>query len=129
MPLSVCLYLTSGVCTLEALQQVVKGVAERAVGVRVEVVAASVGDLHQSDVELVASGGHALVLAFNVGIADAATRAKAKQLDVSVSREVVIYRLEDELVRIMGDQLPKERVLKKEVMNWLIWATSLVLLL
>ncbi|KAJ1433792.1 hypothetical protein B484DRAFT_301361, partial [Ochromonadaceae sp. CCMP2298] len=99
----------------QALKQVVQGIALRAVDdICLEVVGASVGDVTPSDVELASSGGEALVLAFNVGIQDAATRAAAKQLDVPIHRDEVIYRLEDELVRAMLAYLPKERVVKIE---------------
>lgn len=105
-----------GVGTLEALRQVVNGVASRTLrDIRIEVVGASVGDVNVSDVELAATGGEALVLAFNVGIVDGEARSKAKMLDVNITRNDVIYRLEDELVRVILAQLPKERSLEREV--------------
>jgi translation initiation factor IF-2 len=105
-----------GVGTLEALKQIVKGIQSRALqDVVVDVVGASVGDVNVSDIDLAASGGEALVLAFNVGITDGATRSRAKMLDVNICRNDVIYRLEDELVRVMLAHLPKERTLEREV--------------
>ena len=105
-----------GIGTLEALKQIVNGIASRALqDVSVNIVGASVGDVSLSDVELAASGGDALVLAFNVGIVDSAARSKAKMLDVNICRNNVIYRLEDELVRTMLSHLPKERSLQTEV--------------
>jgi translation initiation factor IF-2 len=105
-----------GVCTLEALRQIVKGIASRASSdVHVEIVGSSIGDVNLSDIELATSGGEPLVLAFNVGIADAATRSMAKQRDVTICRDDVIYRLEEELVKTMVSYLPKERTLVKEV--------------
>ena len=54
-----------GVGTLEALKQIVKGIQSRALqDVVVDVVGASVGDVNVSDIDLAASGGEALVLAF-----------------------------------------------------------------
>jgi translation initiation factor IF-2 len=105
-----------GVGTLEALKQIVQGIASRAVqDIQICVVGTSIGDVNTSDVELAASGGDALVLAFNVGIADTATRSMAKMKDVNICRDDVIYRLEDELVRTMLSHLPKERSLVREV--------------
>lgn len=105
-----------GVGTLEALKKVVQGIASRAMkDVRVEVVGATVGDVNLNDVELAAAGEDSLVLAFNVGVVDAETRSKAKMLDVNICRSDIIYRLEDELVRVMLANLPKERTLEREV--------------
>lgn len=105
-----------GVCTLEALKKVVSNIAARALEyVRVEVVGSSVGDVTSSDLDLLSSGDKGLVLGFNVNIVDGQTRSLAKQLDIAVCRDNVIYRLEDELVRVMSEYLPKERVLEQEV--------------
>jgi len=105
-----------GVCTLEALKKVVSNIAARALEyVRVEVVGSSVGDITSSDLDLLSSGDKGLVLGFNVNILDGQTRSLAKQLDIAVCRDNVIYRLEDELVRVMSEYLPKERVLEQEV--------------
>ena len=105
-----------GVGTLEALKQIVQGIASRAVSeVEIVVVSSAVGDVSTSDVELVAAGGDGLILAFNVGIVDSETRSMAKVRDVNIVRDDVIYRLEDELVRTMLSHLPKERSLQREV--------------
>lgn len=106
-----------GVCTLEALKKVVSNIAARALEyVRVEVVGSSVGDVTSSDLDLLSSGDKGLVLGFNVNIVDGHTRSLAKQLDIAVCRDNVIYRLEDELIRVMSEYLPKERVLEQEVL-------------
>lgn len=106
-----------GVGTLEALKQIVNGIVSRIVqDISINVVAATVGDVSGSDIELVAAaGGESLILAFNVGVVDGDTRSMAKQLDVNICRDDVIYRLEDELVNTMLSYLPKERELQKEV--------------
>jgi hypothetical protein len=39
----------------------------------------------------------------------------AKELDVRIVRDTVIYRLEDELRALIESLLPKERVLTREV--------------
>ena len=103
-----------GVGTLEALEQVVKGLGERTTDVTITVADASVGDVTRSDVERAFTVGNALVLAFNVGLADSATRASAKELDVTIMRDSVIYRLEDSLRTAMQAQMPKERSLVRE---------------
>ena len=59
--------------------------------------------------------GEALILGFNVGIADNNTKMTAKQLDVNICKDEVIYRLEDELVKTVEALLPKDRVVTKEV--------------
>ena len=103
-----------GVGTLQALEQVVKGLGERTSDVTITVSDASVGDITRSDVERAFTVGNALILAFNVGLADSATRACAKELDVSIMRDTVIYRLEDSLRSAMQAQMPKERSLVRE---------------
>lgn len=105
-----------GVGTLEALKQIVGGIASRAVqDLEICIVGSAVGDVNTNDVEMAASGGDALILAFNVNITDSNTRSMAKMKDVNICRDNVIYRLEDELVRVMLSHLPKERSLQREV--------------
>jgi len=103
-----------GVGTLEALEQVVKGLSERTSDVTITVADASVGDVTRSDVERSFTVGNALILAFNVGLADSATRSSAKEHDVKIVRDTVIYRLEDALRLAMQTQMPKERSLVRE---------------
>jgi translation initiation factor IF-2 len=55
-----------------------------------------------------------MILAFNVSVADNTTKLKAKQLDVDIVRDDVIYRLEDALKHRIEDLLPQERVETKE---------------
>ena len=103
-----------GVGTLEALEQVVNGLGRRTRDVTITIVDASLGDVCRSDIERAFNVGNALILAFNVGLADSATRASAKELDVSIIRDTVIYRLEDSLRESMQAQMPKERSLVRE---------------
>lgn len=103
-----------GVGTLQALEQIVSSLGQRTSDVTVSVADASIGDVSRSDVERAFTMGNALVLGFNIGLADSATRACAKELDVSIIRDTVIYRLEDSLRTAMQAQMPKERTLISE---------------
>lgn len=103
-----------GVGTLEALEQIVNGLGRRTKDVTITISDASVGDVCRSDIERAFNVGNALILAFNVGLADSATRASAKELDVAIIRDTVIYRLEDSLKDAMQAQMPKERSLVRE---------------
>lgn len=121
-----------GLGPLEALRKVVTAIANQSSEVSVRMLGSSVGDIHLGDVERasVAQLGkegdknkgkgpvavsYPLLLAFNVNVADAATRATAKELDVKIVRDSVIYRLEDELINLIETCLPKERFLHLEV--------------
>lgn len=50
-----------------------------------------------------------------MGVADANTRNEAKELDVRIVRNSVIYRLEDELKGAMESVMPMDKVLTREV--------------
>ena len=98
-----------GVGTLDALAKVVTELGKRTDDVVLKIVEQSVGDITRSDVEHAGTSG-AAVFGFNVGLADSATRAVAKELDVAVNRDTIIYRLEEALVDQMERALPRERV-------------------
>ncbi len=59
--------------------------------------------------------GNAVILCFNVGIADHQTRTAAREQDIKVVTEKVVYRLEEELQRNMELLMPKERIIHVEV--------------
>lgn len=125
---------------LEALQRIVDEIA-RACGddVSVRVAASGVGSVTQSDVDILGSSSSSssssssaasssssssssvtssvtetMILAFNVSVADNATKAKAKQLDMDIVRDDVIYRLEDALKTRIEELLPAERIETRE---------------
>lgn len=110
--------------TIEALVKVVEGLSKRAEKkVVVNIVSSGVGEVTKVDIERAASldlvgagtgGGDACVLAFNVNLADSYTRTMAKEKDIRVFRDTVIYRLEDELKTVMASVLPKIRTLNME---------------
>lgn len=79
--------------TADALEKVVSDLARRSKEVTVEVVGASVGDITQSDLEVLGSikDAETCVLAFNVGVADSSTRNMAKELNIRISRNTVCY--------------------------------------
>lgn len=74
---------------------------------------AAVGSVSQSDLDLLQGGAQGsatpLILAYNVGIADQATKTRMKQLDVDVVQDDVIYRLEEVLRGRIEDSLPAVR--------------------
>ena len=105
-----------GVGTLQALEQVVSATAAKTKDVVVSIVATSVGDVTQSDIERAStvSNSVTIVLGFNIGVADAGARSLAKELDVRIVRDTVIYRLEDELKSTMENLMPKDKTLTRE---------------
>ena len=103
-----------GVGTLDALSKLVLGLAARTKDVHLQLADCEVGDITRSDVERAVTVGQAVILGFNVGIADSVTRAMAKEMDVKIVRDTVIYRLEDELRAVMESHMPKERALTRE---------------
>jgi translation initiation factor IF-2 len=99
---------------VEALRRVAKDVAGCTSQVDVRVIDASVGVVTVSDVERLTSLGDSLVLGFNVKIADNTTKATAKQVDVPIELDNVIYRLEEVLVEHIEKLLPKDRMVTKQ---------------
>jgi len=97
-----------GVGSLEALDQVCRTIGKRTREVELNIVHQSVGDINKRDIET-ASSSDAVVLGFNVNVADGGTRALAKELDVTTQSDNIIYRLEEKLVEAMQNLLPKER--------------------
>jgi translation initiation factor IF-2 len=104
-----------GVGTLEALQNVIKNVVSMTSDVHINVVGAAVGDVNQSDLDRALTVGNTIVLGFNINIIDADTRLSAKESDIKIFRDTVIYRLEDHLKDEMENKLPKERDRKSVV--------------
>lgn len=103
-----------GVGTLDALRKLVEGLNSRTTDVTVNIIGTSVGDVTKSDVEFADTASGALILGFNIGVADASTRTIAKEQDVRIVRDTVIYRLEDELMASMTALMPKQRLLHPE---------------
>lgn len=103
-----------GVGTLDALRKLVEDLSARTSDVMVKIIGAAVGDVTKSDVEFADTASGALVLGFNIGVADASTRSIAKEQDVRIVRDTVIYRLEDELLASMTALMPRQRLLHSE---------------
>jgi len=103
-----------GVGTLEALQNVVKNVGSMTSDVAINVIASSVGDVSQTDLDRALTVGNSFILGFNINVIDADTRQSAKESDIKIFKDTVIYRLEDHLKEQMEFKIPKERVLVKE---------------
>lgn len=103
-----------GVGTLQALNNVIKGLGDRTQDVEVLIKSSGIGPITMSDIEKAATIGNTTILAFNVGYIDGETRAAAKEMDIAVVSDSIIYRLEDELGKKILDQMPKERILQLE---------------
>ena len=107
VPISLNVILKAdGVGTSEALEKVVKGVDNRSTDVELNVIGNSVGDINSSDVELAINADNVIILGFNIGIADTTTRNQAKQNDIKIVRDSVIYRLEDSLIEKISSLVP-----------------------
>lgn len=104
-----------GTGTVDALSQVVKGVASRTNEVLVNVVHAGVGAVNQNDVNMADVSGDCEILAFNVGLLDAHTRMLAKECEVHIETSDIVYRLEEQLIKKMGTMMPIEKVFTREV--------------
>ena len=113
IPLNVILK-ADGVGTSEALEKVVQGVGNRSNDIEVKIIGNSVGDINSTDVELAIDAKNVIILGFNIGIADNSTRNEAKQNDITIVRNSIIYRLEDALVEKMTSLMPQERILKEQ---------------
>lgn len=124
-----------GMGTLQALQYLVDNIASKVKDiVDVKVIRASVGDVTSSDVNVAATASMltdktkhekeanvqaacsaATILGFNVNIIDSQTRSALKMGDVNFVRNTVIYRLEDHLLSMIQDYMPKEKIETVEV--------------
>jgi translation initiation factor IF-2 len=104
---------------LNALRNIVDGLAERADEVGVHVIGASVGEVTPGDVNLASmseeDGQKATILGFNVKEPTGSVRTLVKQHDVTVIQNDVVYRLEEALEAIMVEHMPEERHLTVEV--------------
>eukprot|EP01041_Mallomonas_annulata_P010399 gene10399-21684_t len=103
-----------GIGSLEALKSLVNNLASRTKDVIVRIIGSSLGDVTRSDIDLANSSDGALILGFNIGIVDAGTRSAAKEHDIRIMRDTVIYRLEDELKATMLSMMPRLRILHLE---------------
>ena len=77
--------------------------------INLKIVSLDVGDITRGDVET-ASTSNAIVLGFNVKVADSTTRSMAKEQDVSIARDNIIYRLEEKLREKMQNCMPLIKV-------------------
>jgi translation initiation factor IF-2 len=104
-----------GIGTLEALQKIVASVNERSTDATVRVIAASVGTIVKSDIELVASAKNPNIFAFNVGLSSSSMKHVAKQAGVEIVSDTVIYRLEDDMIAKLENMMPKLKTVTLEV--------------
>lgn len=104
---------------LQALQHIIDGVQKRLQGVSILVISSGVGTINQSDVNLAALSAEKLerasIIGFNIPQPIAAVRSLAKENDVQIYTNDVLYRLEEALEEVVKEHMPEERVLTVEV--------------
>jgi translation initiation factor IF-2 len=104
---------------LSALQHILDGIQKRLQGVSVLVVSTGIGTINQSDINLASmsqdKGERATVIGFNVPSPLPAVRSLAKENDVEIYTNEVLYRLEEALEEVIKEHMPEERVLTVEV--------------
>lgn len=98
---------------LSALRSITDALSERAVDVIVHIIGSSIGDITPGDLalaRLVKDGAPATILGFNINNPTNLIRTSAKQNDVMITTNSVIYRLEEALEEVMKSQMPVERI-------------------
>ena len=110
----------NSVGTLEALRQIVASLSSRTTDVNVRYIKGSVGNVCKTDIDAATVSGSStgvstMILGFNVDHTDHSVRSFAKQHDISVVLDTVIYRLEDALKLSMMDMMPKVKILTLQV--------------
>jgi len=111
---------TSG--SLNALITLIEDLNNSCKDINIHIIHSSIGDITKSDIEMASSAEregerereNAVILGFNVGIADGSTRQLSKLKDVQIIKDSVIYRLEDAVKGLMESSLPKIRTLQSE---------------
>lgn len=105
-----------GLGSLEALKTLVNQIVTVSKeDIQVKILDASVGEVTMSDIERASTATDSLVLAFNVNTIDTNTKRSAKQLDVIIHSDEVIYRLEEELINKIYWILPKQKNMTLQV--------------
>mmetsp|Transcript_1744 Transcript_1744/g.2728 ORF Transcript_1744/g.2728 Transcript_1744/m.2728 type:complete len:1001 (-) Transcript_1744:35-3037(-) len=102
---------------LNALKEIIENLSQRTDDVVIHIIRESVGDVTPSDVQLAtvsSDGENACILGFNVGEGPSSVRSLAKQNDVRVVTNSVVYRLEEAMEEIMHQYMPEERHLVSE---------------
>ena len=104
----------------EAATNLIAGLGDGGRTVRASVVRARAGPVCESDVELAscAGGGTGVVLAFNTGVEPGARELAARR-GVRVLEHSVIYRIAEDVVRLMESRLP-------DVVSWRVLGDGLV---
>lgn len=98
---------------LNALRSITDGLSDRTNDVIIHIIGSSIGDVTPSDVslaKLVKDSPPATILGFNINNPNNAIRTSAKQNDVVISTDSVIYRLEEVLEDVMKSHMPMERI-------------------
>jgi translation initiation factor IF-2 len=109
---------------LSALQHVIENIQKRLQqqhggGVCLHVISSSIGTINQSDITLASMSQekleHAVIIGFNVPQPLTTVRALAKENDVEIYTNDVLYRLEEAIEEVVKEHMPEERVLTVEV--------------
>lgn len=98
---------------LNALRTITDALSERTDDVIIHIIGSSIGDVTPSDLslaKLVKDSPPATILGFNINSPNNSIRTSAKQNDVLISTDSVIYRLEEVLEDVMKSHMPVERV-------------------
>jgi translation initiation factor IF-2 len=108
-----------GTGTLDALSKIVSDITSNVKEYcELAIISSSVGDITQADVEKCSSSGtDCMILAFNVGILDNRAKTTAKQLDIPIYRDNIIYNIEDSMITRLESILPKDQTITKEVFS------------
>jgi small GTP-binding protein len=105
-----------GLGSLEALKAIVNNVVQSAKDdIAVKILDASVGEVTLSDVDRASNATESMILGFNVNMMDTNTKQAAKQLDVGIQSNNIIYRLEEELINKIYWILPREKLVTFQV--------------
>ena len=98
---------------LNALRSITDGLSDRTEDVIIHIIGSSIGDVTPSDLslaKLVKDSPPATILGFNINNPNNTIRTSAKQNDVLISTDSVIYRLEEVLEDVMKSHMPVERI-------------------
>lgn len=104
---------------LLALQHIIDNLQKRLHGVSIHIISSGIGTINQSDITLASMSEekleHAVIIGFNVPQPLTAVRSLAKENDVEIYTNDVLYRLEEAIEEVVKEHMPEERILTVEV--------------
>ncbi len=101
--------------SLEALEQLIKNLAENSKDVEIEIIKSGLGDISENDINIAASS-EAFILAFNVGLRPE-IKMLAQTSKTKIIQSNIIYKIIEELEMILKSNLSpeQEKILKGEL--------------